>query len=53
MLLIIVGCVVMIITGKKARDRGETIMQRNLEWHQKYSDGKDEEGAKSINVFGK
>lgn len=52
MLLIIVGCVAMVISGKRARDRGETIMQRNLDWHQKYSEGKGEE-IKNVGVFGK
>lgn len=51
MLVMLLGCVVMVITGKRARDRGETIMQRNLDWHQKYSEGKEE--SSKINVFGK
>lgn len=51
MLLLILGCISMVITGKRARDRGETIMQRNLDWHQKYSEGKEE--SSSIGVFGK
>lgn len=51
MLFIILGCVVMVITGKKAHDRGESIMQRNLDWHQKYAEGKEE--AKNISVLGK
>lgn len=52
MLLILAGCLVMVITGKQARDRGESIMQRNLDWHQKYSEGNEEE-IKNIGVFGK
>lgn len=52
MLLILVGCVVMVVTGKRARDRGESIMQRNLDWHQRYSDGKEEE-VKNISILGK
>lgn len=52
MLLILVGCVVMVVTGKRARDRGESIMQRNLDWHQRYSDGKEEE-VKNISLLGK
>lgn len=52
MLLIAFGCVGVIISGKRARDRGETIMQRNLDWHQKYSEGKEDE-IKNIGVFGK
>lgn len=51
MLFIILGCVAMVITGKKAHDRGESIMQRNLDWHQKYAEGKEE--TKNISVLGK
>lgn len=51
MIAMIMGCVLMITTGKKARDRGETIMQRNLDWHQKYFDGNEDQ--KNIGVFGK
>lgn len=51
MIAILLGCVVMVVTGKRARDRGETIMQRNLEWHQKYAEG--QEDIKNIGVFGK
>lgn len=52
MLVILLGCVVMIVTGKKARERGDTLMQRNLDWHQKYSEGKEED-VKVISVLGK
>jgi len=51
MFFIILGCIAMVITGKRARDRGETLMQRNLDWHQKYSEGKED--TKNIGVFGK
>lgn len=51
MVLILVGCVIMIVSGKRARERGETIMQRNLDWHQKYAEGKED--IKNIGVFGK
>jgi len=51
MVVIILGCVMMIVTGKRARDRGETIMQRNLDWHKSYSEGNEEQ--KNIGVFGK
>lgn len=52
MLLVLIGCAIMVITGKRARDRGESITQRNLDWHKKYSEGKEEE-IKNIGVFGK
>lgn len=47
-LLTAVGCIVMIISGKRARDRGESIQQMNLEWHAKHrADAKAEAEAKS------
>lgn len=52
MLLIVLGCIAMIITGKRARDRGESIEQRNLDWHKKYAEGKEDE-VKNLNIFGK
>ncbi|XP_050524493.1 UPF0389 protein GA21628 isoform X3 [Daktulosphaira vitifoliae] len=52
MLLVLVGCVAMIVSGKRARERGETISDRNLEWHKRYTKG-DEEEIKNIGVFGK
>jgi len=51
MALILVGCGIMIITGKRAHDRGESLMQRNLDWHEKYSEGKGD--VKNLNLFGK
>lgn len=51
MLVMILGCITMVITGKRARDRGETIMQRNLDWHKKYSENKEE--TSNISIFGK
>lgn len=52
MIMILLGCVAMIVSGKRARDRGESLVQRNLDWHKKYSEGKEDE-VKNINVFGK
>lgn len=40
MALTLVGCVFMIYSGKKARDRGESVQQYNLEWHKKYNEEK-------------
>ncbi|XP_050427474.1 UPF0389 protein GA21628-like [Adelges cooleyi] len=52
MLFVILGCIGMVYTGKQARDRGESLNQRNLDWHKKYSESNDEE-VKNIGVFGK
>lgn len=51
MIMILLGCMGMVISGKRARDRGESLVQRNLDWHKKYSEGKEE--VKNLNVFGK
>ncbi|KAK5649828.1 hypothetical protein RI129_000857 [Pyrocoelia pectoralis] len=34
--LTLVGCVIMIYTGKKARDRGDSLHKRNLDWHEEH-----------------
>lgn len=46
----LLGCIMVIVTGKRAHNRGESLSQRNLEWHQNYSEGKED---KSINILGK
>lgn len=33
MVLTLVGCVAMVYSGKKARERGESVHQYNLDWH--------------------
>lgn len=37
MFLTFVGCVISVVTGKQAADRGETVQQRNLDWHKEYN----------------
>lgn len=34
----IFGCVVMVISGKAAQGRGESLTKRNLEWHKKFNE---------------
>lgn len=34
MVLILLGCLAMVFSGKKARDRGETVERQNILWHQ-------------------
>ncbi|KAF2885519.1 hypothetical protein ILUMI_20669 [Ignelater luminosus] len=41
MALTLVGCVFMIYSGKKARDRGESVQKYNLDWHKKYNEEKE------------
>ena len=33
-----IGCVMMIISGKKAAERGESVTQQNLNWHKEYNE---------------
>lgn len=32
------GCVVMIISGKRAAERGITVTKQNLEWHKHFNE---------------
>lgn len=34
----IIGCITMIISGKRAAKRGESVQKSNLEWHKKYNE---------------
>lgn len=40
MALTALGCVLMVISGKKAAERGESVSKMNLDWHQKYNEDK-------------
>uniref|UniRef100_A0A182QDN9 Uncharacterized protein n=1 Tax=Anopheles farauti TaxID=69004 RepID=A0A182QDN9_9DIPT len=33
-----IGCIVMVISGKKAQERGESVAQMNLDWHKEYNE---------------
>lgn len=33
----VVGCIVMIYSGKKAAQRGEYVAKQNLDWHNQYN----------------
>ncbi|ETN67021.1 growth and transformation-dependent protein [Anopheles darlingi] len=33
-----IGCIIMVISGKKAQERGETVSQMNLDWHKEYNE---------------
>lgn len=37
MLLTVVGCIAMVISGKKASEDGDSVAQRNLDWHKQYN----------------
>lgn len=38
--LTLVACGIMIYTGKQARERGDTLHKRNLEWHKNFNEEK-------------
>lgn len=38
MVLTVIGCVAMVISGKAAQGRGETLTRKNLEWHKKFNE---------------
>uniref|UniRef100_A0A182J8P1 Uncharacterized protein n=1 Tax=Anopheles atroparvus TaxID=41427 RepID=A0A182J8P1_ANOAO len=33
-----IGCIIMVINGKKAQERGESVSQMNLDWHKEYNE---------------
>lgn len=43
MALTAIGCVFMVISGKKAAERGETVQKQNLDWHKEYNEKAIEE----------
>ncbi|XP_031616703.1 UPF0389 protein CG9231-like [Contarinia nasturtii] len=45
MVVCVIFCIVQIIRGKKAAERGESVVNSNMEWHRKYN----EEAAKKEN----
>lgn len=38
----IIGCFIMIYSGKKAASRGEFVAKQNLDWHNQYNTVTDE-----------
>lgn len=34
----IIGCILMIISGKKAAKRGESVVKMNQDWHREYDE---------------
>ena len=34
----LVGCLIMVIIGKKKRDSGDSLQKRNLDWHKTYAE---------------
>lgn len=47
----IVGCIAMVISGKKAAARGESVVQSNEEWHRKYNEEANAKEAKEAKAL--
>lgn len=45
MLATAIGCIVMIMSGKRAQERGETVQKMNLDWHKEYNEKTKQEAA--------
>lgn len=45
MALTAVGCLIMIMSGKEAAERGETVQKMNLDWHKEYNEKSAAEAA--------
>lgn len=40
-----IGCIIMIMSGKRAQERGETVQKMNLDWHKEYNEKAKQEAA--------
>lgn len=38
MLATVIGCVLMVISGKAAQGRGESVTKKNLDWHKQFNE---------------
>lgn len=45
MLATAIGCIIMIMSGKRAQERGETVQKMNLDWHKEYNEKAKQEAA--------
>ncbi|XP_035918057.1 UPF0389 protein CG9231-like isoform X1 [Anopheles stephensi] len=43
-----IGCIVMVISGKKAQERGESVAKMNLDWHKEYNEKARAEDEASV-----
>lgn len=39
----IFGCIAMIISGKRAAKRGDSVQKQNQDWHARYNEQKEKE----------
>lgn len=47
MLATVIGCIIMIISGKKAQERGDSVQKMNLDWHKEYNEKAKKEIAEA------
>lgn len=47
MLATVIGCIFMVISGKKAQERGDTVQKMNLDWHKEYNEKAKQEMAEA------
>ncbi|XP_052872210.1 UPF0389 protein CG9231 [Anopheles cruzii] len=43
-----IGCIIMVISGKQAQERGESVSQMNLDWHKEYNEKARQEYEASL-----
>jgi hypothetical protein len=48
MALTAIGCIVMVMSGKKAAERGDTVQKQNLDWHKEYNQKSTEEALAAM-----
>ncbi|XP_049297629.1 UPF0389 protein CG9231 [Anopheles funestus] len=48
-----IGCIVMVISGKKAQERGESVAKMNLDWHKEYNEKARAEDEASLAAVSK
>ena len=42
MLVTAIGCIVMVMSGKKAAEHGDSLAKMNIEWHKQYNEDNKE-----------
>ena len=49
MALTFIGCAIMIMSGRKAAERGESVLKMNQEWHKEYKEKAQAEALANAN----
>ncbi|XP_065084568.1 UPF0389 protein CG9231 [Ochlerotatus camptorhynchus] len=47
MLATVIGCIIMVISGKRAQERGDSVQKMNLDWHKEYNEKAKQEIAEA------